>query len=75
LETQLLISNNLGFLRNEEMSLVNPIRISNTDVKPRFNEKGKAIHFSISGLGLSNGVNELDEISRMIIGLIKVLKK
>lgn len=41
LETQLIISNNLGFLKNEEMGLL----------------------------------NELDEISRMIIGLIKTLKK
>src|SRR4030043_701474 len=41
LETQLIIANNLGFLKPEDMSLV----------------------------------NELDEISRMIIGLMKVLKK
>jgi len=41
LETQLIISNNLGFLRNENMYLL----------------------------------NDLDEISRMIIGLIKTLKR
>jgi len=41
LETQLIISNNLGFLKTENMHLL----------------------------------NELDEISRMIIGLIRTLKK
>ena len=41
LETQLIISNNLGFLRNEDLYLL----------------------------------DELDEISRMIIGLIKSLKQ
>jgi four helix bundle protein len=41
LETQLIISNNLGFLREEDMHLL----------------------------------DELDEISRMIIGLIRTLKK
>ena len=41
LETQLIISSNLGYLKNEDMCLL----------------------------------DELDEISRMIIGLIKSLKK
>lgn len=41
LETQLIISNNLGFIKKEDMRLI----------------------------------DELDEISRMIIGLIKSLKK
>jgi four helix bundle protein len=41
LETQLIISNNLGFLKNDDMFLL----------------------------------EELDQISRMIIGLIRTLKK